>query len=212
MTKTIIFDFDGVIVDSLELGHESHLNFCKKIGRKIFISLDDFKSKFLQTHLELYSDFGFNEKEIQQLQSQFYHDFGMQNIHRIRPIKNIEKVLETLSKQHKLAIVSNSYRKIIENVLERHNLKKYFEYISANDDERPKSERLKEVLEMFQTKNHEAVYVGDMVHDIREGRKAGIKTVILCQHSWNHKHDLINHNPDILLDRPEQLLEEIENG
>lgn len=211
MIKAILFDFDGVLVDSVEVGHQAHIKFCQECGVNAFDSLNDLKSKFLQTHTEFYRELGLDLETIGK-QDDIFKNFVIQNNEGVTILKNMEKIIPKLAEKFKLGVVSNNFKEIIEKILKKNNLLHHFSYIVDGYEPGSKSERIHQCLNYLQVPSHEAVFVGDMVHDIAEGRKANIKTIILSTPaSWNHHHDLVKNNPDILINNPEQLLEVIKN-
>ncbi|MCK4588860.1 MAG: HAD family hydrolase [Nanoarchaeota archaeon] len=211
MIKAILLDFDGVLVDSIKVGHQAHMKFCQKHEINPFKDLNDLKSKFLNTHTELYLELGLDFNVIEKGDETF-KNFVLENNEGVTILKNMDKVIPKLAEKYKLGIVSNNFKEIIEKVLKKNNLLHHFSFIIDGDEPGSKSERINHCLNQFKIQNHEAIFVGDMIHDIIEGRKANVKTIILStEASWNHEHDLIKHNPDILINDPEQLLEVIEN-
>ena len=211
MIKAILFDFDGVLVDSVKVGHQAHIRFCQECGVNGLGSLDDLKSKFLQTHTEFYRELGLDLDTIGK-QSDSFKNFVIQNNEGVTILKNMEKIIPQLAEKYGLGIVSNNFKEIIEKILQKNNLLHHFSFIISGDEPGSKSERINHCLGKFNVQNHEALYVGDMVHDILEGRKADVKTIILSTPaSWNHHPDLVKHNPDVLISDPEQLLEVIQN-
>ena len=46
MIKAVIFDFDGVIVNSINIIYEINQEITKSFGGKSFDDLDDFKERF----------------------------------------------------------------------------------------------------------------------------------------------------------------------
>jgi phosphoglycolate phosphatase-like HAD superfamily hydrolase len=61
-------------------------------------------------------------------------------------------------------------------------------------------------MKRFGLQKDEIYFVGDMVSDVMQGRNAGVQTVIIHGYSWNLKENLEENNPDILIEKPEELL------
>jgi pyrophosphatase PpaX len=83
-----------------------------------------------------------------------------------------------------------------------------FDVIIAADDvanHKPHPEPLLKALEKFDALPHEAIYVGDSIHDIAAGRAAQIATAAAA---WGPfpRTELEELKPDYLLDEPRELL------
>ncbi|MFC1801280.1 HAD family hydrolase [Nanoarchaeota archaeon] len=211
MIKTIIFDFDGVIVDSVQVGFEANQKFCQKMGKKIFTDINDFKSKLSNHWPGVFLDHGISLETIRDTQVNTFQDYTLEHQERIKLLENMESIIKELSQKYKLAIVSFNYQPLIESILKRHNLLDHFSYIVDGHKFKSKSEGIKDCLNKFNIQNHEAIFIGDMVNDIFHGRDSNVKTIILHSHSWNHKEDIIKNNPDILIDNTNQILEVLKN-
>ncbi|WP_347551417.1 HAD family hydrolase [Pseudalkalibacillus hwajinpoensis] len=89
---------------------------------------------------------------------------------------NAEDVLNLLSKQYKLYIVSNCQDGYIESFYEFHNLEKYFlDYENPGRTGLSKGENINLIIKRNNLSN--PVYVGDTVGDLRASRYAGIPFV-----------------------------------
>ncbi|MDI9472911.1 MAG: HAD family hydrolase [Tissierellia bacterium] len=90
----------------------------------------------------------------------------------------IESVLNDLSRDFPLFIVSNCQQGYIETFLEHHQFSKYFtDFLSWGDTKRPKGENLQLMAEKHQL--HFPVYVGDTKSDETAARQAGMKFIYL---------------------------------
>jgi len=90
--------------------------------------------------------------------------------------KNLESILQTLSKRYSLLIVSNCQCGYIETFLEYHNLGKYFKDIECAGNTRlVKGENIKSVIK----RNHleHPIYVGDTQGDCDAAKLANIPFV-----------------------------------
>ncbi|MEW9502057.1 HAD family hydrolase [Jeotgalibacillus marinus] len=89
---------------------------------------------------------------------------------------NVEEVLNVLSKQYKLYIVSNCQDGYIESFYEFHNLEKYFlDYENPGRTGLSKGENINLIIERNNLSN--PIYVGDTEGDLNASRYAGIPFV-----------------------------------
>ncbi|HLC19355.1 MAG TPA: HAD family hydrolase, partial [Candidatus Nanoarchaeia archaeon] len=130
----------------------------------------------------------------------------------IKLVPGIKNLLEKLSKKYTLAIVSGTYRELIEPVLKKHDIVNYFSVIVTKDDvqqSKPHPEGMHLCLKKLNLKESEAIFVGDMTMDIEMGRSSGVKTAIVSSFSWNTLEDLKQFKPDVLLEKPQDILQEL---
>ncbi|HLC75407.1 MAG TPA: HAD family hydrolase [Candidatus Nanoarchaeia archaeon] len=206
--KAVIFDYDGVLVDSREIGLASYKAIAEHFGAVAYSSMKEFQEAQNGRYKNVLVQWGATTPEQIEHAENIY-----KQVHKsknVNPIPGIKEVLEGLSKDYILALVSGTYKKIINVGLKKNNLEHYFHHIIGKDDVqniKPAPDGLLMSLKRLGIKPHEAIYIGDMVIDIMMGRSAGVKTAIMTSHSWNTVEDLKKGNPDILIERPEQILQ-----
>jgi len=127
----------------------------------------------------------------------------------IEPFAAITETLEELqSRGFQLGIVSSKLRFGVERGLKRFEMMEYFEVLITADDvthHKPHPEPLLRALERFDAVPHEALYVGDSIHDMRSGRAAGVRTAAVLWGPFGRSH-LEGARPDYWLEKPEELL------
>ena len=127
----------------------------------------------------------------------------------IEPFDGIDETLQELrARDFKLGIVSSKMRLGVERGLNVFAMAELFDVIITADDvtnHKPHPEPLLKALDQINAATHEAIYVGDSIHDIAAGRAANIATVAAA---WGPfpKADLEALKPDHLLDEPGELL------
>jgi len=122
--------------------------------------------------------------------------------------KGIDALISKLAKHVKLAILTNNKSQYAEEVLEKFNLSEYFKTIIGFNDVtevKPSPEGIIKILNKWNLKPSEAIFIGDMTTDIEAGKAA--KVSIICVASGlAQKETLKKHNPDILVENTEQLI------
>ncbi len=87
--------------------------------------------------------------------------------------EGIYETLETLSKNHKICIVSNCGKGYIEAYLKSMSTKQFIsDFESFGNTKKPKSENIKSVVKRNNFKN--AVYIGDTIWDMQSAISAGV--------------------------------------
>ena len=116
--------------------------------------------------------------------------------------------LESLKERGiKLAIASNKWSVIARHVCEKMGLAQYFLHFQGieNTPGKPKPDVILKSCKAIEVKPDQAVYVGDKVLDIQAGQNAGCTTVAVG-YGGDQKELLSDHQPDLLIDRFEQIL------
>ena len=115
---------------------------------------------------------------------------------------------ELQTKGLKLALLTNANPKQTEYLIQRFDIKKYFDLViddSCNLPEKPDPARINFVLEKFKTKKEETLIVEDSAAGIEAGKRAEIKTCgVLTGNS--DKGQLIEAKADYIMESVKELL------
>ena len=215
MIKAIIFDYDGVLVDSVNVGFEAY----KQIGEFLtskgmnackMRTLEDFQIAQRKGYRSLLKDWGISNPFIIEQTKKIYRDKNKELKEEIHLIPGITNVLEELSQQFTLAIASGTYKELILERIKSFGIGHYFKVVIGNDDvanNKPAPDIIHLALKKLNMKPEEAIYVGDMAYDIQAGKAANVKTVAIANSfSWNTREHLEEQNPDIMINKHEELL------
>jgi phosphoglycolate phosphatase len=208
MIKTIIFDYDGVIVDSFPTIYSIYKAICSKLNKSCPDKIEDFRILYSDTFLKLYDDLGIkgDEKEI------------AENVYRAEVKKQapelfegINLILKELSTKYNLIILSSNYEFEIKQKLKQNGLEDYFSEIIAKTDSKVESFRkstpIIDFLEKNNLKKEEVIMIGDRDKDFVSAESAGIKSIIV-EYGWGHTDKVPTPNPKI--EKPLDLLKAIE--
>ncbi len=120
----------------------------------------------------------------------------------------IDKLVSTLSKHRKLAILTNNKSQYAEEILDKFDLSDFFgTIIGFNDvsEVKPNPEGILKILDKWNIKPEEAIFIGDMTTDIDAGKAANV-TMICVASGLAQKQTLKQHKPDILVDNTKELI------
>ena len=125
---------------------------------------------------------------------------------KVKVMPEARTVLKVLRERGFLmALVSNSDRPFIEAVLYKFNLHGCWDkIISKEDGFDTKEEALEFLIENFGVGNSQTVYIADMVLDTEAARKVGCK--IISKPGWDDENKLKNSKPDYLIKSLKELL------
>lgn len=123
--------------------------------------------------------------------------------------KGIDALISKLAKHVKLAILTNNKSQYAEEVLKKFNLTNYFNTIVGFNDVsevKPNPEGILKILNKWDLKPSEAIFIGDMTTDIEAGKAAKVSMICVAS-GLAQKETLKKHEPDILVENTEQLIE-----
>ena len=139
MIKGIIFDLDGVLVDTKDIHFEALNTSLEKIKSKNLISFDDHSKNFdgLPTSKKLIilknrswikeSQF----KKIKILKQQLTEKILKK---KIKKNSHIIKIFKSLKKKYKIGVATNAVRATLNICIKNIGIKNYINYIISNED------------------------------------------------------------------------------
>ncbi len=214
MTNNIVFDFDGVLIDSkrmyVELIRKSLLEF------GLSISFEDISDKLIPLitgtiERILPVDTKTRDIMLNQIVERVIELTSLEGLNYISLCNDADNTLEHLKgNNYNLFLLSNSHSTFINKVLTHYNLNQYFdEIITLDSGFTSKDEALNHILIMENIAPGNLVYVGDTRADVTLATNVGCKIVIILNEiSWDfHKRqEIIELGPDFIIDKMHDLL------
>lgn len=209
MIKLIIFDYDGVIVDSFPIFHQIYKLICKKFHKVWPANINDFKKIYGNNSLECYKNLGLNEAE--QLEATQIIKQELSN-YEPRVFEGIIDVLQKFHSQHKLVLISSSPEEEVERSLRKLNLYGLFDSVAGRPRHQlerfNKAERMQEAIRDAGCEPDEAILIGDRNVDFIEGTDAKIKSIILVDYGWGYNQgEIPDYKSKFTIKKPTDLLQ-----
>ncbi len=206
--EAVIFDFDGVMVDSFRAIYGMFLGYFKVLKRP-FMSEEEFKEKFSADWKSFLRDLGKEHNTVVSISEEDKDKYV--ELLRDAPLASgiKESILKLKSRSLKLAVVSTSVREVITEKLAANGL--HFDLIVSGYDLgiSDKHTLLDHAIRQMNVNPKKCVYIGDMAEDIAAGKRVGVKTIALTT-GFHSPQRLKALNPDALLDHAASLYETIE--
>lgn len=204
MVKNLfLFDFDGVIVDSMELYEETTRRCFETIGKPITKNHEDFLDLFDENFYEAIQRRGVSIKEFNDAVKQIVPTIDYSGV---TAFEGLMPVLGELKKNHILIIVSSNNVHAILAILSLIKFNGCFDEILGADFKLSKVAKINYAMEKWNIPYDRTYFVGDTTGDIREAKEAGVRTVAVTW-GWHTKERLEKTEPDLLIDSPRELLD-----
>jgi phosphoglycolate phosphatase-like HAD superfamily hydrolase len=190
--KVILFDFDGVLANTLEPAYMIH---------KII------NPHFSWEQFEKLSDGNFHE-EYEKLSGHIHPENYLDDYSKELAGLTLEEKLATLvnhlSQAYTLYVVSSTKSLYIKDFLRKEEVLEKFVGILGADIHTSKVHKIKSILDNEMINPNQCVYITDTIGDIKEARVCDVSCIGV---TWglNKKEKLEKENPFAVVDTPEEL-------
>ena len=203
--KLILLDFDGVLVDSLQLAYEITATLSESP-----LSLDEYLSYF---HGNVYKKTARDEQAQTTVSGDhpFFRQYGPKLLNP-NPVPGILDLLEYLhiNGPAKMAIVTSTVTEPVATWLKKYALDSYFTQIYGADVHKSKIVKMNMALDTYGVEAGEALFVTDTLGDIREANSVGIPAIGVTW-GFHPKETLETGEPQHIVDTPEELIRTIKS-
>lgn len=199
-----LFDFDGVLADTLKDMLAFAQQVCDELGVKHIVTRDDLNSLEVMS----FAEFGRQVEVPEPLVGEFVRRCLKRFQEKDSPpeiFSGLGQVIRELSQTNILAVVSGNTTQNIKAFLVKHGLDACFQAIFGVDLPGSKAEKIERARVQFEMDSGSVYVVGDSLSDIRAAREAKVKNIAV---SWGHQstEKLLTAQPDLLIRSPGELL------
>ncbi|MEA2036299.1 MAG: HAD family hydrolase [Nanoarchaeota archaeon] len=175
MKKAILFDMDGVLIDSHDTWFERFNAALKHFGFSE-ISVEEFDKNIWAINFTETVHQYFPGKTVDEIR-EYYRTNSDRFIENIKKMENVDEILVHIKKQGlKTAIVSNSQTNLIKTVLTKIDISKYFDITIGGErvkHGKPNPEILLVACNELNLKPEETIMIGDTIYDKQAAEAAG---------------------------------------
>jgi phosphoglycolate phosphatase len=202
--KTLVFDFDGTIADTLG---ETRLIFnriapdygIRQVAEHELDHLRHLSLKDLLDHLKI------PKRRVPALISRGT-SMMRGNITQLQLIDGMPEVLVELRRHvQSFGILTSNATANVDLFLRTHGLRQQFDFISSTSKLTGKAKHLKAIRKTFSLESEELLYIGDELRDVKASQKAGIPIAAVTW-GFNSRQSLAASKPTYLFDRPADFL------
>jgi len=172
--KLIFFDFDGVIINSKKNMEVSWKEVQKKTGSKV--KFNKYFNKIGVPFYKILTKINF-DKEFKYAKKA-YDEASIKNINKIKLFPRAKLILNKLSKEHIIVLITSKSRARTQIILKKFKLK--FDHIFCPEDNfksKPNPEVINYLKKKYKLKKNEIIVIGDSLADKNLAQNAKVKFI-----------------------------------
>lgn len=197
MKKIVVFDFDGVMVNTFDITYK----ICCSIHAGL--TREDFRNHH---NGNVYQDpvVRFVEGDDEKFDIKYRENVCIENFFPIHD------QVKQLNQEYELFVITSNLGKNVEYFLEKAGLKNYFSKIMGYEIHRSKIEKFRMIFLDNGMKPEECVFVTDTLGDLLEGEKIGVDSVAVTW-GFHDEERLKKGNPNIIIHEYSNLVQGIKS-
>ncbi len=204
----IIFDYDGVLIDSLSDAISVGGEFCRLISHDQMPTKETIEALDIMTYYEFARSVGLSPAQAERFSSHVFERFQA-----VSPtmafFPEIESLLHRIASKN-IAIVSGNAKNVISAKLVAHGLAEKITCIFGALEPGDKTEKILKVCNYFETDVGQSCIIGDSVSDIRCAKRAGAQS-IAATWGWQSRDRLVKEDPDFIVNSVRELSDLIDS-
>ncbi|OGQ22289.1 MAG: hypothetical protein A3I05_06775 [Deltaproteobacteria bacterium RIFCSPLOWO2_02_FULL_44_10] len=197
----LIFDFDGVIADSLNLYQQLVYDRLIALEYNFLQSPEDLQALFETNVIYGFQKRGVHQHHINEILLEL--DKASETNH-ISLFEGIPEFFQNIELKTTNSIVSSNTTLTINRILTSHSLTSHFTDILGGDGATNKVDRIHFLLEKSSLEKNRTFYIGDTIGDMKEAKLAGI-TAIGVTWGLHSEQKLRDARADYILHSPKHL-------
>ncbi|GAB4503411.1 MAG: HAD family hydrolase [Anaerolineales bacterium] len=200
----ILFDFDGVLADTLDDLLQFGQQACDALGVTHTATQADLDALEVMSFATYGLQMGVPESLVDDFVRICIDKFN----HKETPpamFEGLADVIRKLSEKHDIAVITGNASQTVQAFLTAHRLERHVRAIFGLDMPGSKVAKIEQARASFTAGNETVWMVGDSTSDIRAAKEAAVKSIAV---SWGHQsvERLSRAGPDYLVHSPEELL------
>ena len=195
---TLLFDWDGTVVDSAQLGLIAYEKSFADLG--VPFDHDAYCAVYSPNWLSVYEGLGLPKEQWQRADELWTQNYGEQSAELIEGAG--ETVAELKQKGYRLGVVSSGNESRVNREIKELGLGGFFEVVICHEqimNRKPHPEGIETALQRLAVAPKQTCYVGDSPEDIQMGKRANVTTVGV-RSSYPTSWKLLSAEPDLYLE------------
>lgn len=202
MNALVMFDYDGVIVDSLEVFTAAFMAACSKSDFNGITSKAYLMELFDRNLFETLQDFDLDDRKIGQILQSFESEISGR-LDTMKLFSGMASALKTIAHANHIFIITSNVSHLVSRFLSTNGVNCFIDVLGA-EKEKSKTNKIRQTKARYTS--CPAYYVGDTTGDIIEGKKANVLTIAVTW-GWHDAVKLAQADPDFMVSSPAELTE-----
>lgn len=201
--KLLLFDFDGVIMDSIDTIHVAYNKVHATYNLPYAHTKEEVRKNLEKNFFQSLLEYGLTQEQI----DDYFYDIKKEIHlleHYMQPFPGIDTLLAQVASLHTCAIITSGHRETVTRLLKRYDLQHYFSLILGAEDNKSKVVKIKKALMHFGVDKENTYFMTDTSGDISEGKEAGVTTIGVTW-GYHNREKLEQAEPNYLFDTVSQL-------
>jgi len=198
-----IFDYDGVLVDSLDEVVSAGNAFCRSIGHKCIVSKHMVTTLQPMTYDQLARSMGLPDDQIDAC-SAFVFNKLQQSGAATPFFPDVESLFRHLATK-KIVIISGNSRDVIYAKLAAHALDGQVAAIFGAHEPGDKADKIRRACADSDANPDRTCMIGDSMSDIQYAKKAGVQSIAVTW-GWQSRDTLAEQQPDYIVESISELI------
>ena len=203
--KTLLFDWDGTLVDSAQLGLAAFEKTFDELGVPFAHAV--YEATYSPNWYTTYEALGLPQEHWKVADEMWIRHYGEQSAPLIEGVG--ETLVSLRGKGYQLAVVTSGSRSRVCREVEQSVLRNAFAVVICNEDivnKKPHPEGLERAIRSLDVVPSECAYVGDAPEDIEMGRRADVMTIGV-RSAYPSSSRVLSAKPDLYLERLAELVD-----
>ncbi len=202
--NVVVFDFDGVLADTLDEMLHVVKTVCVGMGYPCEPSPADLNALERMEFSELGRQLGIPEKRIQEFVERSFRLFSARPAPPPIFPGMVEAVLR-LAQHNRLGLLTGNTFHVVERFLEENRLSAAFSVVLSAEAPGSRVDKLQRIVAQLDHNGGKAFFIGDSVSDVRAAREAGVTSIAVA---WGHQSEakLAGTGPDYMAKTPQELV------
>lgn len=205
--KAVLFDFDGVIIDSEPLMRFAFAESFKiHYGEGAKCPIEEYLSHSGDSFSRIMHKLG--------LSADLFGDFkriSVDNVHMVKLFPGIKEILMYCKdKNQKIALVTGKDTSRTIQILKMFNIYQYFDLLVCSDmvkHPKPNPESIDKALDTFNVSPNDTLMIGDSLYDIISAKRASVKAVGVLWGIIKDANLFAGIGTDYIIHEPKELLD-----
>ncbi len=196
--NTLLFDWDGTLVDSAQLGLIAFEQTFAILG--LDFDHEVYQDVYSPNWYSVYEAMGLPKEQWQRADELWIQHYGEQNAQLVTGARRT--IVDLKKRDYRLGVVSSGSSCRVTREIKESGVAEFFEVVICNEqmeNKKPHPEGLHTAMRLVGCTPQEACYVGDSPEDIEMGKQAQVFTVGV-RSGYPTSWKLMNSSPDIYLE------------